>query len=147
MSMIAKVRRRDMPKIERVMNEVSRNYLKAKRELFFSTAKILQRAKILEESLVWLRNDTEIVYDLLGLYFEDKSGYQRAWGYQMPLFIPLPLVMKSKKRIARRLMSLVCEGDIQVVSKDWHDLNIRGRPMGYYPPVVEMESDEYEEEF
>ena len=118
------------------------NYLKLKNEMFFRTAKMLENVGVLEESLVLLEdNDNQEYFNLLGLYFEDEGSYQRA------LFIPLPLIMMSKKRIARRLMSLVSEGDIQVVSRDWHDLNIKSRPMRYHPPVVEMESDEYEEEF
>ena len=126
-------------KTETEMRKVNLRYLKLKNKLFFSTARILQKAKLLEDSLVLMRDETEEFFDLLALYFEDEEGYQRA------LFIPWPVVYSTDKRIARLLTHMVESLEIKAVSRDWHDFDIRGRPASYYPPAEYYEEENDEE--
>ena len=126
-------------KTQMEMRKVNLRYLKLKNKLFFSTARILQKAKLLHDSLVWLRDETEEFFDLLGLYFQDEEGYQRA------LFIPWPVVYATDKRIARLLTRMVDSLEIKAVSRDWHDFNIRGKPASYYPPAEYYDYEEDEE--
>ena len=125
--------------METEMRKVNLRYLKLKNKLFFSTARILKKANLLEDSLVLLRDETEEFFDLLGLYFEDEEGYQRA------LFIPWPVVYSTDKRIARLLTHMVESLEIKVVSRDWHDFDIRGKPASYYPPAEYYDYEEDEE--
>jgi len=121
------------------------NYLKKKNRLFYAVAKDLFDEGRLNESLFLLEaggsEEEREFFSLLGLYFDDEGGYQRA------LFIPLPLVKKSRSKGARILReALGMISDSHIVSRNWHDMRTADNnpPNDYYPPLP---TEEVEEEY
>ncbi|PYB68556.1 hypothetical protein DMB44_04270 [Thermoplasma sp. Kam2015] len=120
--------------------------------MFFETAKMLSQEGSLGEALYLLEADGDSAelreyFSLVALYFKDEGGYKRS------LFIPLPVVLKSRtagaKKIREALQSLPEE---HIVSRDWHDVEGKTEvPTGYYPPEPEDEEvgeeEDDEEEF
>jgi len=56
--------------------------------------------------------DHDTFYDLIGLYFEDEKGYNRA------LFYPVPLLDNNT---LNKIFDMIEQGKIKVVSRVWHD--------------------------
>ncbi len=122
------------------------NYLKKKNKLFYAMASELQQEGRLLESLFLLEADgsseEEIeFFSLIALYFDDEEGYQRA------LFIPWPIVKKSKSKISKIIKeSLENIPYTHIVSREWHDVRKvdNSPPQGYYPPegLLIKEGDE-----
>lgn len=114
-------------------------YLALKNKLFFKTGKMLRKLGLLEGSVVYMKDEGNEFFDLVALYFEDEEKYQRA------LFIPWPVVLESRRRIARLMVKMIRAENVRIVSRDWHDMGIREKPENYYPPA-EFYEEEWEEE-
>ena len=104
-------------------------YLALKNKTFFKIGKMLRKAKMLPSSLVYLKDESNEFFDLVALYFEDEGSYIRA------LFIPCPVVLESRRRIARLMVKMIRAENVRIVSRDWHDMDIRKKPDNYYPPA------------
>jgi hypothetical protein len=103
-------------------------YLKMKNDLWFKMARELEKDGNLGDSLFILEDESDRFYDLAALYFKDEGGYERA------LFIPVPLMWDSKKRIVKKIKKHW--GDFSRVSREWHDnfWIMPQRPEGFFPP-------------
>ena len=115
-------------------------YLKLKNKVFKKIFMQLYKAGELKESLYYLEdkefNDLNELeeyaepnyYDLIGIYFYDEKKYSRS------LFLPFPLASKKMKRILRANLD-----NGHIVSRDWHDSEIKDRPFQFYPEYTEYE--------
>ncbi len=115
-------------------------YLIKKNRMFWNIVLELENENRLEETLYLLEasgsEEEREYFSLVGVYFSDEKSYNRA------LFIPLPLVEKSKSKAAKILReSLNNLPESHVVSRVWHDINVRDNslPTDYYPPSIKNE--------
>jgi hypothetical protein len=117
---------------KRMMNIGSFSYLKLKNKMFMQVAKACMKGKIENSSIFYMTDEGERSnwYDLIGVYFIDEGGYNRA------LFCPVPILEKS--RVGKKLIDSIPDDHFPyggIVSRNWHDLDMKVVPYDFQPPA------------
>jgi len=108
-------------------------FLKMKNRMFIKIFRELWDQKKYE-NIFYMQGNTDDLnlidyndyWDLVGLFFTDEEGYNRA------LFIPVPLLPKKYRG---KIRDMAWEGKIFHCSRAWHEIpnNTYIKPDAYYP--------------
>ena len=109
------------------------DYLKMKNKVFLKVFRDFWREKKFT-NIYYLQGNTDDLnlidyndyWDLVGLYFIDEEGYNRA------LFLPVPLIPKKYRN---KLREMAWKDEIFHCSRAWHEIpkNTYVKPDAYYP--------------